>query len=618
MTLPAGVLTANLTFGRVTDDAGEPPPRKGRVTILASVDRVWEETGDLALATNITIDLEPGAVQTLPLTATDQPGFVNRAGLPVTSWTYDAVVDYYGRPRQLITFALPTGGVDGLVVDFDRLIPVEQSDGQTVAVTMVTSVDGEPGAVNTDAATAARVTDTGTATGAALAAAFAPVEPPLVAFARKLASGGAVVAVAGDSASDETAEWWCRTWDAWAALHPEVTLTYKAWDDTTSAYITTTRQTGTSQIATALPVSDTFTRTAADLRTTDPSRPNANGSAWTGAVGAFSIDGSSAVWTASTGFVGLYGGTGAGMKRKAAGSITVNTTAAAANKTINVGLYTTGTNIERISLFIRVTSGGVISWGVEGQFPTFATIVTGGGSPLAASSTQTVDWELTVDGASITAKLNGVTAAATLTAPQQASADAMTSAYILPAGTLTGTKINDFRIEVDMTAVPPRPVTVINASRAGSTLAYQQARASAMFGGEVIDALYVSSSHNYGSTSAADYQTAVAHFLGDYQALQPSSAIVLVAQNPEVVPASNRTAHRLRMLSLGPFAAANGYGFLDALAAFESTTGYAATLLRTDGVHPTAASVYDGQTDPGNGQYVWMQASLALLGALGA
>jgi hypothetical protein len=149
MTLPAGVVTAHLTFAPPTDDTGD-LVEKGRVTLLASTDRVWEATGELILKRNVVVKLD-GAPQVIPFAATDQPGMVNGAGEPIIDWTIDAVIDYgNGRPRQLVTFALPTGGVDGLVVDFWRLVPVEQSDGSTIAVTTVTSVGGLVGPVVAD------------------------------------------------------------------------------------------------------------------------------------------------------------------------------------------------------------------------------------------------------------------------------------------------------------------------------------------------------------------------------------------------------------------------------------------------------------------------------------
>ena len=428
-------------------------------------------------------------------------------------------------------------------------------------------------------------------------------------FARVVDSGGSFsVALVGDSTGEETPEWFVRMWDDYADTRPELTEQYRAWDHATQAYpALTTRQAATGIVT--RPVWDTFTRTAASLVTTSPER----GAAWSGASSAFTVDGTAAVWAASSGYVrcdGTAPGTG---KRTASGTVTLDLVAGAATKRINVGLQKPATNIERLSIYMGITAAGTIQWGIEGQLPGFATLFAGTGTPLVAG-VQTVPWSLEVDGATVTATLNGVTATATLDAGQQASAHAMTGIYIAPTNTLSSAwKVREVKVQVTDAATAP-VLTVTNASRAGADLTYQQDRAAAMFGTATvgtIDALFISSSHNYGAATPTTYLAAVEEFIAAYRAEQPTSAVVVVAQNPEASPAAYRVEHAARLAALRPWALANGYGYLDAYSAFIARTDWAELLVRADGVHPTANNIgYDGVGDPDNGQYVWKEAAL--------
>lgn len=430
-------------------------------------------------------------------------------------------------------------------------------------------------------------------------------------FARKLRSGESMtVALVGDSTGDETAEWWCRLWDTWVNNHPSYQLIYKAWNDTSQSYTTTTRKAGGAFVY--RPFSDSFSRVASDLNGSTVPR---GAGTWGGAAGCWSLDGSKAVWTASNGYSSVASA-GTSTHKKVSGSVTLDLTNTGALKRINLGIYQYGTNTVRLSIVAMVSSAGAISWRVDAQLPTFVTLLTGGGTPLVAGI-QTVDWSLETNGTALTAVMNGVSATTTLTQAQADAIAPMNGLYILPEGTLTGWSIDDITLDVWDTDLPT--MTVINASKAGADLTYQQSRLAPMLGtGTVgqIDALFISSSHNYGSTNPADYLTAVESFLAAYTSEQTSSAKVVVAQNPEAAPAANRAAHRERVAALDAYAKNYGYGHLDALGAFDTYPEWAKKLVRADGVHPTAASTYDDLTDPDNGQYIWMTAALSWLAGL--
>lgn len=170
MTLPSGVLTATVTFGPYMDDAGA--PRSGTVVFRTSSKRVWTATGEVIMPRALSVTLNGSGAGSIVLPATDQPGFSDGAGNSVTDWTYTADIKLSGSNSDRRTFMLPTGGVDDLTVDLDLLTPVTSTTGTTVALPSVLSVDGEVGVVDTDAATAARVGDAETATGAAVSEAI--------------------------------------------------------------------------------------------------------------------------------------------------------------------------------------------------------------------------------------------------------------------------------------------------------------------------------------------------------------------------------------------------------------------------------------------------------------
>ena len=523
------------------------------------------------------------------------------ASNPILAAGEPAVVLDSGQPAELVLG-------DGVTAMADLRAAVWDDDARLALAGTAT----QPGDLGT--AATADADDFATAAQGALTETVAARTPyALEEFASVVDSGGSfAVALAGDSTGEETPEWFVRMWDDYADARPELTEQYRAWDHATQAYpALTTRQAATGIVT--RPVWDTFTRTAASLDTTSPER----GAAWSGASSAFTVDGTAAVWAASSGYVrcdGTAPGTG---KRTASGTVSLDLVAGAATKRINVGLQKPATNIERLSIYMGITAAGTIQWGIEGQLPGFATLVAGAGTPLVAG-VQTVPWSLEVDGATVTATLNGVTATATLDAGQQASAHAMTGIYIAGTNTLSAAwKVPEVKVQVVDAATAPT-LTVTNGSRAGADLTYQQDRIAAMFGTAAvgtIDALFISSSHNYGAATPETYLAAVEEFIAAYRVEQPTSAIVVVAQNPEALPAAYRTAHAARLAALRPWALANGYGYLDAYSAFIARPDWAEVLVRADGIHPTANNVsYDGVTDPDNGQYVWKEAALEWLG----
>lgn len=181
--LPPAIITALVRFGPFLDDTGV--PFVGSVVFTASRPRVWETTGTPVLPRGLVVQLDETGSGEIRLPATDQPGFTDGIGNAVTNWTYKAEVRLSGREDEVRSFALPTDGQTGAVIDLDLLTPVPSSTGVIVALPAVYSVAGESGAVSAqtlaervgpllppsgldDAGVAAKIADRETATGAAV------------------------------------------------------------------------------------------------------------------------------------------------------------------------------------------------------------------------------------------------------------------------------------------------------------------------------------------------------------------------------------------------------------------------------------------------------------------
>lgn len=118
MSLPAGIITATLTFGPLGDYLGVVFP-DASVTIEADADIVWADTGQPLMRSALVVVAVDGS-GSIDLPATDQAGFINRDGT-ITGWSYTATTRVHGRADVVTVFQLPTDGATGVVVDLDVL-----------------------------------------------------------------------------------------------------------------------------------------------------------------------------------------------------------------------------------------------------------------------------------------------------------------------------------------------------------------------------------------------------------------------------------------------------------------------------------------------------------------
>lgn len=146
MTLPAGITTATVTYGKRMGVLGTEATFEA--TVQADRPLVWAATGD-------TIDEFPdptvstaGGFLSFQFPHTDQPGFVDEAGNEVVGWAgiVKVRVRYGGMLAETITkpFQVPVGQT---VVDLDLVPSGSIRPAVTAPVQVVTSVNGQTGAV---------------------------------------------------------------------------------------------------------------------------------------------------------------------------------------------------------------------------------------------------------------------------------------------------------------------------------------------------------------------------------------------------------------------------------------------------------------------------------------
>lgn len=110
----SGISSATVHLGPFVDDLGS--PWTGRVTVVSSTARVWDATGVTVHPRPAVVALDEHGAATLRLPTTDQPGFSDGAGRPVTGWSYTVTLELDGAPPVRHTFRLPGEGRDDVHV----------------------------------------------------------------------------------------------------------------------------------------------------------------------------------------------------------------------------------------------------------------------------------------------------------------------------------------------------------------------------------------------------------------------------------------------------------------------------------------------------------------------
>ena len=92
--LPSDIRTTTVHVGPFLDDLGE--PWSGTVTVESSIARVWDASAAVISPRPAVVALGDDGTAAIPLATTDQPGFSDGAGRPVSGWTYTLTVELAG------------------------------------------------------------------------------------------------------------------------------------------------------------------------------------------------------------------------------------------------------------------------------------------------------------------------------------------------------------------------------------------------------------------------------------------------------------------------------------------------------------------------------------------
>lgn len=180
------------------------------------------------------------------------------------------------------------------------------------------------------------------------------------------------------------------------------------------------------------------------------------------------------------------------------------------------------------------------------------------------------------------------TASAALTAAEFARLGGLT--YFRMRATTAGGSIAVARLGIGDISEAPVAVDIYNGSKAGAKLADVAGDLEKLYPVQM-DCLFVASSHNYATDDEATYQAQVDKFLDQFRFRHPSSGVVLVAQNPQYLPAPYdvRNAHGKRLAATRQHAARRGFGYLGLAEKYKAQPDFGVSSVGADGIHPVAA-----------------------------
>lgn len=426
-------------------------------------------------------------------------------------------------------------------------------------------------------------------------------------------------ALAGDSTGSNDTRWPTTLLRLLADRVPdEVALRTFAWNEGGDAWNTTPT---VVQAGSALPpedgvmMHDTFTRTGELVGSTSDS-----GGVWLGQLGKWAGTGTAAKSVTGTDGLG-FDATSTTSKLEAKVIVTsANHGGVAGTLRFHIGAGNLSLIDKGLYAELRCTASGNVTFGLYKRFGgTLTTLVAADGTVgfTQNSSTPTpATITIEVDGQNVEATITvgGTTKTQTATITETDVAELGTFAG-MRAGTWTEQGvIDEVTISVPTGAARVTGLTLHNASVAGSRLEYQQERLTQMFGSiPKIDVMIVSAGHNYGGRPVPQFLSEVQAFVTAYRAQHPESLILVTSQNPRFSPASagSITDHAMRQAALRRWARESGFEYVPAFERFSAESDGGASLVLSDGIHPTTPP--SGDLGVQSGSRTWAEALLSLV-----
>lgn len=426
-----------------------------------------------------------------------------------------------------------------------------------------------------------------------------PTPPPAhrsgtdrIASLRDFGRGSLAIGIATDSTGNDGDEAPRIVVRQFGALLPSaIRRTYKTWNDTTQAHNATTVDNagagsgGSGGIA----VQDDFNRTVSDLVGT----ASQSGATWGGTPARWSANGSAAV---PSGQGGLSAPTPAKDCTVTAVLNVITQATVVGNIRIYAGSDASTLGASGIWAQLAISATGVASfsvWKTIGGTNTqigSTSFTTGLTSNSPTPQVATLKIEIAVQNVTATLTAAGqtpVVITGAMTETDYGTLGAHAGVFILAGGVPLYT-VDSMVIETPVTPSTFDEFSVNNCSAPGKTLAYHTTRIEAMFpAANRLDVLFIGDGHNHAASSPATFLAVVAAFVTAFQAVHPETALVFWSQNPEFAPAGNVAAHAARQRALRDWATSNGHEYIPVFEAFAAQTDGGASLVKTDGIHPT-------------------------------
>lgn len=399
-------------------------------------------------------------------------------------------------------------------------------------------------------------------------------------------SGDMVLQINGDSTGNASTEWVYQLAQKIGSTYPALAIDYRVWNTGSASYDLTAIQAGTAPSPGTVFL-DNFNRTAADLFNTTPDVGAVWGRDGSNAAGDWSINGTQAVRTADTtsGNMLADGGVAGDIDLKITGTMSTAATGSTYNSQFTIKRLN---STNRITLTISVTSTGLVTWLIQKVVGGVTTTIAPSETLTALSSNtagQAFSLSFKIVGLNVTATLNGTSVLSGTIL--QADADALAASTITGIGGSASSSMVIDQYKVDLTAATaPQKLSIYNCSIPGSNLSTQQFALST-YNPVAPDLMIISTGHNYGSNTPAQFETAIDSFLATHFALYPNAGVLITSQNPQKAPAANRISHYDRQVALKSYCVKRQIGYIPLFEKWCNEPNNGATLIETDGVHPT-------------------------------
>ena len=252
-----------------------------------------------------------------------------------------------------------------------------------------------------------------------------------------------------------------------------------------------------------------------------------------------------------------------------------------------------------VSFSIGATGSlGIVAYTWDGRWVKMGNTIWGSSIGLTSDSggPQAVNVAFTLDIQNLSVTVTGPGGAQSLTGQISESQyiDAGTWARLFALTEDTSAFAVD-SVSVTTSPQPPQGdiLEIWNGAMGGAKLGtFDEARINQMFTGVSIDTVIISMGHNNRDQTGADFVTELETWLGLWKQLHPETkSFIWVSQNPQFAPAASVISHRDRQLAIREAHRRLGMDYVGGYEAIASQPDGGASLVQSDGIHPTTPPI---------------------------